>query len=331
MVRTGVAARPQDAARSEARDLRRARRRSGVDSLLREGRPRLRQRLAVPDARGAAGRRAGGAVGEGRRLSEPILRSPERPRPSRCTSIDRAWLDPASGVDALGRPRRAVDSRIADPLRHVRLPSAVGRGRDERAAVSRRSKPYDGYLYVVLHGHRLSRKGDDGLHDARHRLLPRPELSRHRPRRPLALDSRASRALPAQPQILGEGPVALFHRIVDRWSTTIGRRSRSSRSAIDELEDAVFSIEPSPDARPRHPRSQKRHVSALRRIAIPQRDVDRPAGAPRVRRHQHRDGLPVPRRLRPLVRLNDEAMMLQDRITGILEAHCRTSATGSTR
>ena len=68
LVRIGVRARPQDAARSEARHLRRARRRPGVDPLLRQGRPRLRQRLALPRAGGAARRGAGGAVGEGGRL-----------------------------------------------------------------------------------------------------------------------------------------------------------------------------------------------------------------------------------------------------------------------
>ena len=46
-----------DAARHQARDLRRARRRSGVDPVLREGRPRLRELLAVPRARSRAWRR----------------------------------------------------------------------------------------------------------------------------------------------------------------------------------------------------------------------------------------------------------------------------------
>ena len=50
-----------DAAGHQARDLRRARRRPIVDPLLREGRPRLRQLLAVPRPGRAAGRRAGGA------------------------------------------------------------------------------------------------------------------------------------------------------------------------------------------------------------------------------------------------------------------------------
>ena len=60
---------PLDAARHQARHLRRARRRSFVDPLLREGRPELRVDVAVPRPGRAACGRAGRAVGEGRRLT----------------------------------------------------------------------------------------------------------------------------------------------------------------------------------------------------------------------------------------------------------------------
>ena len=56
---------PRHAAGHQARDLRRARRRSGVDPVLREGRARLRELLAVPRAGRAAGGGAGGAADEG--------------------------------------------------------------------------------------------------------------------------------------------------------------------------------------------------------------------------------------------------------------------------
>ena len=68
LVRIGLQAGPQDASGPQARRLRRARRRPVVDSLLPEGRPELRELLAVPRAGGAAGGGAGGAVGQGRRL-----------------------------------------------------------------------------------------------------------------------------------------------------------------------------------------------------------------------------------------------------------------------
>jgi magnesium transporter len=65
----------------------------------------------------------------------------------------------------------------------------------------------------------------------------------------------------------------------------------------------------------------KRQVSALRRIAIPQRDV-----IGRLARREFTDiSSEMAYRFRDvydsIVRLNDEAMMLQDRITSVLEAH----------
>ena len=72
LVRIGVELGRKTRPGSEARHLRRARRRSGVDSLLREGRPRLRQRVAVPRPGRAARRGAGGAGGQGRRLSQGV-------------------------------------------------------------------------------------------------------------------------------------------------------------------------------------------------------------------------------------------------------------------
>ena len=64
-VEKGRATRPEH----QARHLRRARRRSLVDSLLREGRAELRVHVAVPRAGCAARCRTGRAVGEGRRLT----------------------------------------------------------------------------------------------------------------------------------------------------------------------------------------------------------------------------------------------------------------------
>ena len=122
LVRTGVQLGRQDEARSEARHLRRARRRPGVDPLLREDRPRLRQRLAVPDSGGAPRRRAGGAVGQGRRLTTIYVH--RNGRSEQVTSIDRAWLAPDSTVVLwvdLAAPS-IPESLIL--VRHVRLPSA---------------------------------------------------------------------------------------------------------------------------------------------------------------------------------------------------------------
>ena len=67
-----------DAAGHQARHLRRARRRSLVDSLLREGGPQLRLDVAVSRSCGPSCGRAGGVVGEGRRLNADGLRARAR-------------------------------------------------------------------------------------------------------------------------------------------------------------------------------------------------------------------------------------------------------------
>jgi magnesium transporter len=88
---------------------------------------------------------------------------------------------------------------------------------------------------------------------------------------------------------------------------------------MDEIEGAVFGA-PTPDL-VRDILDLKRQVSALRRIAIPQRDV-----IGRLARREFTDiSTEMAYRFRDvydhIVRLNDQAMMLQDRITGVLEAH----------
>ena len=98
--------------------------------------------LAVPRAGGAPGGGAGGAVGQGRRLSVVITIFVHRDgRTEQATSLDRAWLDPASGafvwVD-LAAPSIPESLILSDTFA---LPSAVGRGRDARACTIRRSRP----------------------------------------------------------------------------------------------------------------------------------------------------------------------------------------------
>ncbi len=65
---SGLHARPQGSPGAEAGRVRRARRRPVLDPLLPEGRPELRELLAVPRACGAAGGGTRGVVGQGRRL-----------------------------------------------------------------------------------------------------------------------------------------------------------------------------------------------------------------------------------------------------------------------
>jgi magnesium transporter len=119
--------------------------------------------------------------------------------------------------------------------------------------------------------------------------------------------------------IMGEGPVALFHRIVDAMVDHYRPEVEKLEAALNDIEDEVFE----------HPHQelirsildQKRDVASLRRVTTPQRDV-----VGRLARREFVDiSSEMALRFRDvhdhLVRLNDEASMFQDRITGILDAH----------
>ena len=99
-----------DAPEDQARHLRRARRRPDSIHVLREGRPRLRQRVAVPRA-GRAPRGCAGGDREGNGVESGLAGRPPEGRTLRMntifvhrdgrtepvTSIDRSWLSPARG------------------------------------------------------------------------------------------------------------------------------------------------------------------------------------------------------------------------------------------
>ena len=118
---------------------------------------------------------------------------------------------------------------------------------------------------------------------------------------------------------MGEGPVALFHRIVDAMVDHYGPEVQKLEDRLDELETAVFD-NPTPEVI-RSILNEKRRVAGLRRIVMPQRDV--------IARLARRDFVDISTdmsfRFRDvydhLQRLADDATMFQDRITGILDAY----------
>jgi magnesium transporter len=240
-------------------------------------------------------------------------------RTEQATSIDRAWLNPASGVVLWVdiAPPSVPESLILSDTFGFHALSVE----DAMSALQYpKVEPYDGYLYVVLHGLAFT-KGDDEsfktkdidfflgrnflvtVHDGTSRSIS--EILEHCPR---------------NHHILGDGPVALFHRIVDLMIDRYLPEVEEFEEWMDEIEGQVFSSGPAPNV-VRDILDLKRQVSALRRIAIPQRDV-----IGRLARREFTDiSSEMAYRFRDvydsIVRLNDEAMMLQDRITGVLEAH----------
>jgi magnesium transporter len=118
---------------------------------------------------------------------------------------------------------------------------------------------------------------------------------------------------------MGEGPVGLFHRVVDAMVDRYRPEVEKLEHRLDSLEDAVFD-KPS-TALVRRILEEKRQVATLRRIITPQRDV-----VARLARREYVDvSTDMAFRFRDvydnLVRIADDSIIFQDRITGILEAH----------
>src|SRR5205823_1423704 len=121
------------------------------------------------------------------------------------------------------------------------------------------------------------------------------------------------------PKIIADGPVPLFHRIVDTMVDHYAPEVQKLEDRIDALEAAVVSsADPS---LARRILEAKRDVAGLRRIITPQRDV-----ISRLARREFLDiSTEMSFRFRDvydhLARIADDALIFQDRLTGILDAH----------
>lgn len=238
-------------------------------------------------------------------------------RTEQVSSIDRAWLNPSSGVLLwvdLAEPSIPESLILSDTFAFHPLSVEASMS----ALQYPRIEPFDGYLYVVLHGIDF-RESEHGFatHDVDFFLGRNFMVTVH---------DGASRSIaglrehcPRNANVMGEGPVGLFHRIVDAMVDHYRPEVEKLETALDDIEDKVFEHD-----RPsliRDILEKKRDVSSLRRVVTPQRDV-----IGRLARREFLDiGSEMALRFRDvydqLIRLNDEAFIFQDRITGILDAH----------
>src|SRR5262245_23026746 len=133
-----------------------------------------------------------------------------------------------------------------------------------------KAEAYDGYLYVVLHGinFQLSEKCF-ATHDVDFFLGPSYLVTVHDGSSRSIAELRAY--APRNPKLMGEGPVALFHRIGDAMVDHYQPEIDKLEERIERLEESVFHA-PSQDF-VRVILKEKRDVSSLRRIITPQRDV----------------------------------------------------------
>jgi magnesium transporter len=233
--------------------------------------------------------------------------------------VEAAWLDPSSDVTLwvdLAAPTES-DLRVLGDVFHFH-PLAI---EDAASALQYpKIEPYQGFLYLVLHGIDSTPKHTQfatrdvdffigrnflvTVHDGQSRSIEhlREVCSRHE-------------------HILAEGPVALVHRIVDAMVDNY-------RPVIEQIEDRIGKLEEQAFAgherMARHVMKLKREVTSMRRVLIPQRD----AIGRLARREFPMISDEMAYRFRDVydhvVRLTEEAILFQDRVTGIFEVNLST-------
>src|SRR5207244_4565654 len=180
-------------------------------------------------------------------------------RTEQVTSIDRGWLNPAAGVVVwvdLAAPSIPESLILSDTFAFH--PLSVEDAMEARQYP--KAEAYDGYLYVILHGIHF-RQAEHGFatHDIDFFIGPTYLVTVHDG------DSRSIKDLrenaERNPKVLSEGPVALFHRIVDSMIDHYRPEVEALAERIDALENHVFD-DPT-RAMVRDILAQRRDVSSL--------------------------------------------------------------------
>lgn len=231
--------------------------------------------------------------------------------------LDPAWLSPDSGAVVwadVAEPTEADGAILRDAFGLHEVPVEAALQRETHPKV----ESYGRYLYIVLHGINFqAAEHTFETHETDFFLAANFLVTIHDgQRRSIAhIGELCARA----EHILAEGPVALLHRIVD---TMVDHY----RPEVDELEERLDDIEKRVIESPSEELvggilEVKRDITTLRRIVIPQRDV---VGR-LARREFEMIGQEMAYRFRDVydqfVRMADDAIVFQDRVTGILDAH----------
>lgn len=238
-------------------------------------------------------------------------------RTEQADRLDPAWLSPDSGVVVwadVAEPDEADGAVLRDVFGLHELVVEAAFQRETNPKV----EPYDGYLYIVLHGinfdaieHRFDTHETDfflarnflvTVHDGQRRSI-----------------AHISEVCTRAQHVLGEGTVALLHRIVDTMVDHYRPEVDELEQRLDEIEETV--IESPTRSMTGDILTVKRDITTLRRIVVPQRDV---VGR-LARREFDLIGQEMAYRFRDVydqfVRMADDAIVFQDRVTGVLDAH----------
>jgi magnesium transporter len=230
--------------------------------------------------------------------------------------VEREWLDPASGATLW------VDLKAPGDAERQLLSGVFGfHPLSVEDAVSALQYPkieaYPGYLYVVLHGidakpqHTQFATRDVDFFLGRNYLVTVHESNSR------SIDS-VHEVCTRHEHILKEGPVALMHRIVDRMVDNYQPVFEEVEARLGHLEEEAFAGH---ERLSRRVLRLKRDVSTMRRVLVPQRD----AIGRLARREFPTISDEMTYRFRDVydhvVRLTEEAVLFQDRITGIFEVN----------
>jgi magnesium transporter len=240
---------------------------------------------------------------------------------TRCEDrIDPAWLKPGSPVTLWANlvTPTAEEGQLLASVFHFH-PLSV---EDALSAIHHpKIEAYPGYLYLILHG--INFKEEEhwfATRDVDFFLGPNYLVTVH-DGESRSIASVAT-ACDKHGRILGDGPAALMHRIIDLMVDNYRPEIESLEEHMNKLEDQAI-LGHRPDL-VRDILALKRDLASLRRVVIPQRD----AVSRLARREFPMINDEVTYRFRDvydhLVRLADEATVLQDRVTGILDAHLST-------
>ena len=231
--------------------------------------------------------------------------------------VDPAWLQPDSGIWLwvdLSSPTPEEAKVLSDVFHFHEL--AI---EDALAEIHQpKVESYGDYLYLILHGIDFkARMHQFGTQEIDFFLGPQYLVTFHNgtSRSIKSVAEVCSRS----DRVLGEGPSALLYRIVDTMVDNY-------RPEVDKLADRLDTLEKEVFQRPRQTLVKrildfKRDVASLRRVVLPQRDA--------VSRLARREFAQISEQLSyrfrdvhdHLVRLSDEAMYFQDRISSLLDAH----------
>lgn len=231
--------------------------------------------------------------------------------------VDPAWLKPGSGVfvwvdlDDATPPEARI---LADVFHFHELAIEDAMSESHHPKV----ESYGEYLYLILHGidfsaedHQFQTRDVDFFIGAQYLVTVHPGVSRTL--------GRLNEVCDRDDRLLGEGPGMLMYRIIDTMINNYRPEVEKLEAQLDVLEEEVFEH---PDERlARKILNFKKDVASLRQVVLPQRDA---VGRLARREFPHiNEGLAYNFRdvHDNLVRLSDEAMFFQDRITSILDAH----------